>query len=43
MKVIIMRHGESVNNVLAKVDEQIYHENRVAEPELSAQGVEDCK
>ena len=43
MRLIIMRHGESQNNVLAKIDDEIYESTRTAEPELSEQGVKDCR
>ena len=37
-----MRHGESGNNLLAKISYQLYNEKRVAEPELSPEGVLQC-
>ena len=38
-----MRHGESQNNVLAKIDDTVYRQYRQAEPELSDTGVADCR
>jgi len=43
MRVIFMRHGESQNNVYAKMDRALYEEKRTFEPELSTQGVQDCR
>ena len=43
MRLIFMRHGESQNNILAKIDRTIYQERRVYEPELSELGVSECK
>ena len=42
MKLIIMRHGESANNVLSKLDRDLYLKTRTPEPELSPKGEEDC-
>ena len=38
-----MRHGESANNILAKISKEEYKSKRVAEPELSPQGVKECE
>ena len=38
-----MRHGESQNNVLAKISKDLWANGRTYEPELSAQGVEECR
>jgi broad specificity phosphatase PhoE len=38
MRVILMRHGESINNMYARIDRKIYLEERKAEPELSETG-----
>ena len=43
MKLIIMRHGETINNQLAKISRELYEKERTAEPELSETGVKDCK
>lgn len=37
-----MRHGESQNNILGKISNEIYTAHRTSEPELSARGVADC-
>ena len=37
-----MRHGETTNNVLAKLDRERFLKERVAEPEISEKGVEEC-
>ena len=42
MRLIIMRHGETTNNILSKISEEIYQKERVAEPELSQKGELDC-
>lgn len=38
-----MRHGESYNNVLAKISREDYQNKRVYEPELSEVGKDACK
>ena len=39
-----MRHGESQNNVIAKIfPHDIYIAQRTSDPELSQQGIEDCR
>ena len=38
-----MRHGETNNNVLFKISKAAWVDHMTAEPELSAQGVEECK
>ena len=43
MRLIIMRHGESQNNILGKISNQAWSEHRTSEPELSAQGVDSCR
>ena len=40
MRVILMRHGESINNMYARIDMKLYHEERKAEPELSETGAD---
>ena len=35
-----MRHGESINNMYAVIDEKLYKEERKAEPELSETGAQ---
>ena len=37
-----MRHGESYNNVLSKISNELYEKDRVPEPELSQKGKNDC-
>ena len=43
MRLIVMRHGESQNNVLSKISKEAYEQKRSAEPEISEQGVKDCE
>ena len=43
MRLIIMRHGESQNNVLSKISREAWREHRTSEPELSDLGVEECR
>ena len=38
LRVLLVRHGESENNVLPLVSRQHYENNRLADPELTAQG-----
>ena len=38
-----MRHGESTNNVLSKISKELYYQKRVAEPEISEQGIKECE
>ena len=38
-----MRHGESFNNMLAKIGRHEYETKRVYEPELSDVGKDACK
>ena len=35
MRLIFMRHGETFNNMVAKISREAYEQQRVAEPELS--------
>ena len=37
-----MRHGESENNVLNKLDKELYKQNRSEEPALSSNGEAEC-
>ena len=43
MRLIIMRHGESQNNVLENISVDLWRANRVADPDLSAAGVAECR
>ena len=43
MRLIIMRHGESQNNVLSKISHEIYSQVRTYEPELSEHGAATCR
>ena len=43
MRLIIMRHGESQNNVLAKISPEAWRNHRTSEPELSQRGVQECQ
>ena len=38
-----MRHGESQNNVLSKISNELYQEKRSAEPEISEKGLKECE
>lgn len=38
-----MRHGESQNNVLAKISAEAHRNHRTYEPELSQLGAEECR
>jgi broad specificity phosphatase PhoE len=38
MRIILMRHGESGNNILALISKDIYEKVRTYEPELSETG-----
>ncbi len=42
MRIIFMRHGETLNNVYAKISMKVFEEKRAAEPELSDIGVNSC-
>ena len=41
MRLILMRHGESQNNVLSKIAQEVYEQYRTYEPELSELGVQE--
>lgn len=43
MRLIIMRHGESQNNILSKISREAWRQHRTSEPELSDQGVDECR
>ena len=43
MRLILMRHGETVNNILAMVSRKDYNEKRTYEPELSPSGSDACR
>ena len=43
MRLIIMRHGESQNNILGKISVEAWRDHRTSEPELSAQGIADSR
>ena len=43
MRIILMRHGESGNNILALISKQVYEQVRTHEPELSDIGQESCR
>ena len=43
MRLVIMRHGETINNVLAAISTELYIRDRTPEPELSEKGVSDCR
>lgn len=42
MRLVIMRHGESGNNILSKISDELYLTQRKPEPELSPKGEADC-
>ena len=43
MRLILMRHGESQNNAMKAISKELWDKHRLCDPELSAQGMEDCK
>ena len=43
MRLIFIRHGESQNNLLHRISEDLYHKHRSFEPELSEVGIDDCQ
>ena len=43
MRLIIMRHGESTNNVLEDISEELYRVKRESDPYLSDVGEQECK
>ena len=42
MRLIIMRHGESQNNVLSKLSPEMSIAHRTSDPELTQKAIEDC-
>ena len=43
MRLIIMRHGESQNNVLSKISHELSRQYRTAEPEISNVAIGECR
>ena len=43
MRIILMRHGETQNNILAMVSKESYETQRLEEPELSERGEKSCR
>ena len=43
MRIILMRHGETQNNILAMVSKDSYETQRLEEPELSEIGEKSCR
>ena len=42
MRLVIMRHAESIMNVLENISFELFMENRQADPELSDTGIKEC-
>ena len=43
MRLILMRHGESQNNVVHKISDEFGYKHRVPDPELSDLGKQECE
>ena len=43
MRLIMMRHGESQNNVVHQISDEFGWQHRVDDPKLSPMGMEECE
>ena len=43
MRLILMRHGESQNNVVHKIGDDFGYKHRVPDPNLSEMGKSECE